>query len=169
MNVFHNQSFPNLRSHLVLPLVSQLCRTFASMWDLQCSLWNSDCFGNSFQWIPLIPLLRTKTFPKKKKNVLVHLLQHWKFFSVFFTLDYSPDSRMILILQAIPIMFLSFPWRNFEVLPLLEIWYYQVTWSVKKCFSVPYGLRGSVKKNFLVIRSKFSYHFPSLSGRPDQS
>ena len=33
-------------------------------------------------------------------------------------------------------------------------------WSITKCFSVPYGLRGSVEKNFLVIRSNFSYHSP---------
>ena len=31
--------------------------------------------------------------------------------------------------------------------------------SVTGCFSVPYGLRGSVEKNFLVIRSNFSVPF----------
>ena len=33
-------------------------------------------------------------------------------------------------------------------------------WSITKCFFVPNGLRGSVKTNFLVTRSNFSYHFP---------
>ena len=37
MNVFRIQSFPNLRSHLGLSLISKICRTFVSVWDLQCS------------------------------------------------------------------------------------------------------------------------------------
>ena len=48
------------------------------------------------------------------------------FFSVFAAPDHSPDSRMILILQTIPILFHRFPWQNFEVLPLLENLNYQV-------------------------------------------
>ena len=32
------------------------------------------------------------------------------------------------------------------------------SWSITKCFSVPYGLRGSVEKNFFVIKSTLSYH-----------
>ena len=47
-------------------------------------------------------------------------------FSVFSALDHSPDSRMILILQTISILFHRFPWWNFDVLPLPEKWYYQV-------------------------------------------
>ena len=33
---------------------------------------------------------------------------------------------MILNLQTIPILLYRFPWWNFENLPLLENWYYQV-------------------------------------------
>ena len=52
----------------------------------------------------------------------LHLLYHWNF-SVFFALDHSPDSRMILILQTIPILFHRFQWRIVDVFPLLENWY----------------------------------------------
>ena len=58
MHDFPNQSFPNLRSHLVLSLISQTCRTFASVWDQTCSQWVDNCSSNSFSWIPLIPLLQ---------------------------------------------------------------------------------------------------------------
>ena len=53
--------------------------------------------------------------------------------------------------------------------PMAKFWSLASSWElisssrpdlVTKCFSVPYGLRGSVEKNFLVIRSNFSYHSP---------
>ena len=34
----------------------RLCRTFVWVWDLLCLRWTDNCFGNSFPWIPLIPL-----------------------------------------------------------------------------------------------------------------
>ena len=71
---------------------------------------------------------------------------------IFFALDHSPESRMILILQTIPILLHRFRWRIVEVLPLLEN-RYQVA-------PICTGLRGSVETNFLVTRSNFSYHFP---------
>ena len=55
MNVFPNESYPHLRSHLVLPLILQIYRTFSSVWDLQYSQYNSDCLGNSFPWMSLNP------------------------------------------------------------------------------------------------------------------
>ena len=60
--------------------------------------------------------------------------------------------------QTVPILLYRFPWWNFENLPLLESWYYQVAWTITKCFPAPYGLRGSVEKNFFVIKSNFSYY-----------
>ena len=53
---FPNQSFPNLRYHLVLSPILLICRTFSSVRDLWYSQWNSDCLGNSSPWISLIPL-----------------------------------------------------------------------------------------------------------------
>ena len=41
---------------------------------------------------------------------------------------------------------------------VLRIDIIRLPWSITKCFSVPYGLRGSVENNFFVIRSNSSYH-----------
>ena len=41
--------------------------------------------------------------------------------------------------------------------------------SVTKYFFVPYGLRSSVEKDFLVTKSNFSYHSPRSSIRSHQS
>ena len=35
-----------------------ICRTFSSPWDLMYSKWHSDCLGNSFPWLSLIPSLQ---------------------------------------------------------------------------------------------------------------
>ena len=82
-------------------------------------------------------------------------------FFVFLALDHSPDSRMILILQRqFQFCFID---SNDELLRsflFLRIEIIKSPRSVTKCFFVPYGLRGSVEKNFLVIRSNFSCHSP---------
>ena len=49
MNVFPNNLVPHWRTHLVLPLILKICRTFSSVWDLWYSQWTSDCLGNSSQ------------------------------------------------------------------------------------------------------------------------
>ena len=90
----------------------------------------------------------------------LHFQKHSKFFSVFFAPDHSPDSRMILILLTIPILLHRFQQRIVEAMSLLEKWIIRSHRSVTKCFFVPYGLHGSVEKNFLVTRSNFSYHSP---------
>ena len=46
---------------------------------------------------------------------------------------------------------------------VLRIDIIRLPWSITKCFSVPYGLRGSVENNFFVIRSNSSYHPRSLN------
>ena len=75
---------------------------------------------------------------------------------VFSALDHSPDSRMILFLLTIPILLLV---SNDDLLrPCLFLRIdIKSPRSVMKCFSVPYGLRSSVVKNFLVRETKSNY------------
>ena len=42
-SVFPKESYPHWRSHLVLPLLVQMFRTFSLVWDLMYSQWDSDC------------------------------------------------------------------------------------------------------------------------------
>ena len=121
---------------------------FVWVWDLSCSQWIGNCSGI----FPMNTADSNFTFFSISCNI-------WNSF-VFSASDHSPDSRMILILKTIPILFHRFHWRNFGVLPLLEKWYCEVALSITKCFFVPYGLHSSVDKNFLVTRSNFSYLLP---------
>ena len=88
---------------------------------LLCSQWIDNCPSNSFPWIQLIPLLQSWTF-SKSDNVSPSSVT-FEIRSVFFALDHSPGSRMILIPLTIPILFHRFQWQIVEVLPLLEKWY----------------------------------------------
>ena len=136
-------------------------RTIASVWDLLYSQWNSWLF-----W---------KFFPMKYRWFHCyshkHSPNHGMFFSIFCNIGnsflsfphliISPDSRMILILLTIPILLHRFPIDEiFRSCHFLRIDIIRSPWSITKWFSVPYGLRGSVEKKFLVIRSNFSYHSP---------
>ena len=105
------QLFPIQRSHLVLSRNSQMCRTFVSVWDLQCSHSNYDLFWKFFSMNTVDSIVAAINFCQII-NVLLHLQQHWKFFPVFFALDHWPDPRIILFLPTIPILFLSFPSWN---------------------------------------------------------
>ena len=49
-------------------------------------------------------------------------LLRWKFFSFFSALDHSPFSRMILMLQTIPILLYRFPWW--------KIWEFDTSWEL---------------------------------------
>ena len=73
MKKFPNQLFSLHRSHLVQTPISQICRTFVSLWDLLYSWWNANCLSNSFPWVQMIPMLRTWTFTKSQ-NVFRCLL-----------------------------------------------------------------------------------------------
>ena len=119
-------------------------------------------FWSFFPWKSLVPLLQPSTSPNHR--MFFSISCNIGNFSVFFELDHSPDSRMILVIQTIPILFHRFQWRIVEILPLLgELISSSSHRSVTKCFFVPYGLRGSVEKNFLVARSNFSYHSKKLN------
>ena len=161
MNVFPNQSFPNLRSHLVLPLISQMCRTHLLECEI-CNIHNGilivlEILSHEYCWF--------------------HCLSH----------RHAPNRRMFISVSCnIGISFLSF--SHLIVHPIHEwSWFYRQLQfcffvsheeilrschflridiirsprSATRCFFVPYGLRGSVEKNFLVIRSNFSYHSPN--------
>ena len=53
------------------------------------------------------------------------------------------------ILQTIPMQFHRFPWRNFEVLPLLEKWYYQVALIYHQVFLSSLGITRFRQEEFL--------------------
>ena len=68
--------------------------------------------------------------------------------------------------------FLSFP--HLIIHPIHGFWHFlkiniiRSLRSVTKCFFVPYGLRGSVEKNFLVTKSNFSCHSPRICVKSHQ-
>ena len=116
-----------------------------------------------------------KIFPMSAADSIVTAINILQIIECFFSIScnvgnsflslphliFHPDSRMILILQTIPILFFRFPWWNFQVLPL---------WELILCFSVPYGLRGSVEKNFFWWgRTLLTILQEVFSGRPDRS
>ena len=111
MNVFPNESYPHCWSLLVRPPILLKCRTFSLKWDPLNSFWN-------FVFLEILSreCRRNKTFTKLL-NVLLLSLPRSTFFSVFFALDLSLCSQILLR---------HFPWRNFRNLPLLGSWNYQV-------------------------------------------
>ena len=122
MNVFPNKRFQIWDLILVVPLILKI---FPTLGDRQSSEWNSDCLGNSYPWMSLIP----SSQPSKILPIIEWLASSPATLDILFclfVLDYSHRSRMIWILQTIPIPLYRFPWRNFETLQLLENWYYQV-------------------------------------------
>ena len=104
MNVFPNQSFPNLRSHLVLSLISQKCPTFVWVWDLWYLQWNYCCF-----W---------KFFPMNTADSIVTAI------NILQIIECSSPS-----LATLEILFLSFP--HLIIHPIHEwSWFYSISNTV---------------------------------------
>ena len=105
MNVFPNQSFPNLRSHLVLPLISQICRTFASVWDLQySSQWNSWLFWKFFPMntadsivtaINILQIIECSSPSPATLEMLLCLFRTWSFTRFTNDLDSTSNSNSV--------------------------------------------------------------------------
>ena len=89
------------------------------------------------------------------KNVLLHLLQHWKFTLSFtrFTndLDSTDNSNSVSWLPHDGI---------FTSCHFLRIQIIKSPWSIMKCSSVPCGLRGSVEKDCFVMRTNLLHRIP---------
>ena len=101
MNVFPNQSFPNLRSHLVLSDMSNICLSVRSaVFTMELRLfWKFFPMNVADSIVTAINIPQIIEYSSPSPATLEIP------FSVFFALDHSPDSRMILILRTIPILF----------------------------------------------------------------
>ena len=104
------------RSHLVQTSISQMCRTFVSLWGLLYSWWNSNCLRNSSPWIQMLAVLKTWTFPISQNALHCLLLHPLRIVFVFFALDHSPCARMIWIPTTNLILLRRLQWRNVEAL-----------------------------------------------------
>ena len=76
-------------------------------------------------------------------HLIIHPIHEWSWFYRQFQFFFIVSHDEIL--------------RSCHFLRINIIW---SPWSITKCFSVPCGLRGSVEKDFLVIKSNFSFHSP---------
>ena len=119
-SIFHSQNNCFQSWHLIL-FRHQSCRNVEDVF--RCDIC---CMHNGLTIVQVILSHECCWFHRysqkhyKSQNVLLHLLQHWKLFSVFFALDHSPNSRMILILLTNLILLHRFQWRIVEAILLLE-------------------------------------------------
>ena len=81
-------------------------------------------------------------------------------FCLFRTWSFTPIQKWSWFYRQFQFCFIASHediWRSCHFLRINII---KSSWSITKCLSVLYGLRGSVEKNFFVIRSNFSFHSP---------
>ena len=92
-----------------------------------------------------------------QKNVLLHFPYHWKFFPVLSHLISHPIHEWSWFYRQFQFCSIVSHDEILRSCHFLRIDFIRSSRSVTRCFLVPYGLHGSVEKNFLFTRSNYSY------------
>ena len=119
----------SMKSLIVRLSTFQICQTSVSWWDpfLYFGL-NVNFLRNSSPWIQMLPMLKTKTFPKKKKFVAVlhciswRLVQHLSHSIIHPVQEWSRPKRKVWFCDGVRVHITVINNKSFRVLSEQSEW-----------------------------------------------